>query len=426
MTVLARRTVCLIVAQVALGVLALQPLAWVTALTWGRFAHVLFVAAGLGYLLWRERPGQPDPSPASLPDPPAATPAVAVPPGGSLAAVTALVLVYAANQFRPAVAAAADAPALGRAVAPWLARSAWLAPGAVGVAVVALAACGPAAWRWRRGDWTAVVLAVLAALAAAMPALVGGASRDLHLPWPAFGQVLLSLLVWLAGRRAVALAPRSGWRLAAWVWAVLAATAAAGIGQAAVARYATHRGDAARAAGDLPAATAHYARARQLAGRLGLHAIADRSAFALAGVLAAQDRPDEAAATLGLRPGFVHVIPADAWEGPEGGRLYYLASCWKDLVLYPGDIEIRIHAHGDPALGVWPLMRVKLGNKVLDDVFVDAKESKPFSFFVEEPVARRVRLELRFLNDFKQNTPPLDRNLWIDHAEIHYRRVAWP
>ena len=43
------------VAAGLVAVLALQPLAYITVLTWAWFVHVLLVAAGMGYLLWRER-----------------------------------------------------------------------------------------------------------------------------------------------------------------------------------------------------------------------------------------------------------------------------------------------------------------------------------------------------------------------------------
>ncbi|MEW6756039.1 MAG: carbohydrate-binding domain-containing protein [Candidatus Latescibacterota bacterium] len=153
--------------------------------------------------------------------------------------------------------------------------------------------------------------------------------------------------------------------------------------------------------------------------------MADGLAFQLAGVLQARGQSDRAAQTLGLQPGFVQVIPADAWDGPEGGNLYYLVSCWKDLTLHPGEVELVIHASGTPADDVWPLMRVRLDQRVLSDVLVTSTDARPYAFTVRVPRPSRQRLEITFLNDFHQAEPYADRNLKVEHAEIRYRQVYW-
>jgi predicted xylan-binding protein with Ca-dependent carbohydrate-binding module len=390
------------VAQLLLGLLVLQPLAYVTVLTWARFVHIMLIAAGLGYLVWRERPAsqsQPRDGMRTLP------------------LVLGLTMVFLLNQFRPG--------ALSVTPPAWAMWPHWLPAALVGGSLLGVGLCQPAAFRWRWADWAAVSLALLAAGVALGSGLFAAQSDAAHLPWPALGQILISLLLWFATTRSVSALPGSGWKLSVWVWAVLAVTAVLGLGQAAASMYFASRGDGARARRELPQATLYYDRAQRLAARLALDGISDAAAFDLAGVWAAQGQEDEAAAALGLQKGYVQLIPADAWEGPEGGRLYYLVSCWRDLILYPGSIEIRIFAHGDAAMGVWPLMQVKLGRAVLDAVFVDAKKIKAYSFTVHEPVGRRARLEITFLNDLKQMAPPMDRNLWIEHAEIHYRRMAW-
>ncbi len=409
MTETLQRPVWARTARILLALLAAQPLAYVTALTWARFVHLLLVTAGMGYLIWRS----------------------AAPHRGKQAAqtqmlpvVVALALFFILYQFR---AGALTAPVPALVVWPQ-----WLPAVLVTGSFLAMSMAAPRSLRWSawpgcRADATVVGIAFVAAVAAVAfrpgtPPVEGDGGS---FPWSTLGYVLLTVLLWFAATRALSLQPAAGRRLALWVWAVLALTAMLGVGQAAATLSYIRRGDAARTQNELSRATRLYQRGHHLASRLQMAGATDISAFGLAAVLAVQGRDEEAAAALGLEPGYVQRIDADAWEGPEGGNLYYEVSCWKDLVLYPGEIEIRIFARGDRAKGVWPLMRVELGGVRLDDVFVSSAETQPYSFFIEVPETRRARLELEFMNDFHQTNPYMDRNLWIQHAEIHYLKIAW-
>jgi hypothetical protein len=208
------------------------------------------------------------------------------------------------------------------------------------------------------------------------------------------------------------------------VLAVLAAASAVGAVRVTAVLWQSWQGEGARHQGDLPRAAAAFTRALEGSTRLEMTGVSTRVAFDLAGVLVAQGQPQQAAAVLGLAPGFIDVVPGDAWDGPEGGNLYYSISCWKDLVLLPGEVEIRVFASGTQALDVWPQMRVELGERVLGDVFVTG-DVAPYAFALQVPARGRQRLRISFLNDFHQMNPYLDRNLLVGQVEVEYRRVSW-
>ena len=70
-------------------------------------------------------------------------------------------------------------------------------------------------------------------------------------------------------------------------------------------------------------------------------------------------------------------------------------------------------------------MRVKLGDEILGDVFVNSSDLQPYSFPVEIYEKGRQRLEISFLNDFHQTKPYIDRNLLVERAEIKYHSIIW-
>ena len=94
-------------------------------------------------------------------------------------------------------------------------------------------------------------------------------------------------------------------------------------------------------------------------------------------------------------------------------------------MLYKGKVEFQIYASGTPAHKEWPLMRVKLGDDILGDVFVTSGDLQPYSFPVEIHEKGRQRLEISFLNDFYQAKPYIDRNLLVERAEINYHSIIW-
>ncbi|MEW6756314.1 MAG: carbohydrate-binding domain-containing protein [Candidatus Latescibacterota bacterium] len=375
------------VPAVALGAVALLPLAQMGHLAWPQYARLWVAAPGLGYLLWRYLR-------------PAATPAP-----GLVGPLVTLGFMYVVHQFRGEAAAA-----------PLLA-------GVVGLSLVAalggLLSAGSV--HLTRADAVAAAAALILVLPGGSKALAGGQP----LPWDLLARAGASLLLWFAVTRTLRVSPAAARAVALSLVGVLAVVAAYGAVQVASVRLSRLRSESARTAGELDRAAHLFDSALARAGRLGLDGLADGLAFQLAGVLQARGHSDQAAGTLGLQPGFVQVTAADAWEGPEGGNLYYLVSCWKDLTLHPGEVQLVIYASGTPADDVWPLMRVKLDQRVLSDVPVTSTDARPYSLTVQVPRPSRQRLEVLFLNDYHQAEPYQDRNLRVHQAEVRYRQIYW-
>lgn len=376
----AREERCCEVGLVTLGGLALLPFFSITALDWLEYCRLWLVTLGLGYLLWRQQHGD-----------------------RSTTALWGLVFVFILNQFAPS-----------EAVFYW---------GSLGLAVIAAVAGWTAKprLRWSWMDWVAVGVGVGCAGISVGFSMAAGKG----IAWKVQAEIAASVLVWLAGTRMSAAWPAKSRKLGIGVLGVFALVSVAGAVQLGEVYSLIRQGGQARQEGDLVAAVNYYQKALALSNRLELEGMQEDVAFSLASAFFAQGEEGKAAAVLGLEEGLVQRVPADAWKGPEGGNLYYLVSCWEDLTLYPGEVEIRIFARGTPALNVWPLMRVKLGEKVLGDLFVTSQESTPYSFLVQVPTKSQQRLEISFLNDYYQADPYLDRNLWIEEAEIHYRHLAW-
>jgi hypothetical protein len=273
-------------------------------------------------------------------------------------------------------------------------------------------------------DWVAAGLALL---------LVAGLSLHARLthgpyPWPAQVRVGVALVLWLLGRQLAvgpALSTRTLGRLLVAVWLAIALW---GIGKVGRLYYQLSRGDRlqAQAGAAFEASSAAYGEALALARVLDLTGAQGRAQFRLARNFHLQRRDDEAARVLGLEPGFVARVPMTAWQGERGGDLWSPdATCWVDQKLFPGHLQLRIIASGDPALGVWPLMRVKLANHLLGDVSVVTADTAAYSFLVDVPKYGEQRLEIHFINDYYNKEPYVDRNLKIWTAEFAYTDLAW-
>ncbi|MEW6756051.1 MAG: hypothetical protein AB1505_34500 [Candidatus Latescibacterota bacterium] len=288
----------------ALGAVALLPLTQMGNLAWPQYARLWVAAPGLGYLLWRYlRRG-------------------ATPAPGLVGLLVTLGFVYGVHQFGGQAAAAP------------------LLTAVVGLSLVAalggLLSAG--SLRLTRADAVAAAAAFILVLPGGGKALAGGQ----RLPWDLLARAGASLLLWFAVTRTLRVSPGAARAVARTLVGVLAVVAAYGAGQVASVPLSRLRGDSARTAGDLDQAARLFDSGRARAGRLGLEGMADGLAFQLAAVLQAQGHSDQAAATLGLQPGFVQVIPADAWEGPEGGNLdYHQAEPYQDRNLRVHQAEIR-------------------------------------------------------------------------------------
>ena len=381
-----RRSACAWVSCVAVGLLLLLPLGKLQGMAWSGYARLWLIAAGLGYVLWQQlwRCG-----------------ASGRPMAGPLMALGFIFLVH---QFGGTTA---QEPSF------------WLV---LVVSLVALVARVVGGWGGRL-DWMDWALLAAALVLASAAVLLPGHGEGVA--WAALARVGACVLVWFAVRRSVGGRSAGARGLGAGLVGVLAIVSVGGAVQVASVPYQRLRGDGAFAAGDLAGALGRYSAGLAAARRLGLHGWADGLAFSLASVHQARGEEDQAAAALGLEPGFVRVVPADAWDGPEGGNLYYRISCWKDLDLFPGEVEIRVYASGTPAREEWPSMRVQLGSEGLGDVWVTSAEPKAYFLEVEVPRRSRRRLEITFLNDYYEPNPYTDRNLRVHEAEIQYRRVYW-
>lgn len=195
-----------------------------------------------------------------------------------------------------------------------------------------------------------------------------------------------------------------------------------GGGRIATAYYHFYAGAKAQQAGQFETALEHIDYAVRSGQQLSLNELGDSALFEKAATLYKSGNSKGAATTLSMTEDFVFQIPKDTWEGPAGGMLYTNINCWKDLTLFDGRIRIKIFARGDAALGIWPRMRVKLGNKLLGEIDVDTPEIQPYTFDVTVERARQ-RLDIAFTNDYF--APPENRNLWIEHAEVQYLEMAW-
>jgi hypothetical protein len=383
---------------IPIGVLALQPLPYLVALTWGEYARLLLITVGLGYLMWRYSRSREERPEGMM---------------SMMGILLALGFVFIINQFNRSAIPAETVSSI--AIPFWI--SSVLVVSAFVVSLWNRQLKGLSGW----SDWVAIGLTIIFIAVSVGASLISGQ----EVPWETQGKILVSLLLWFAATRTSISFPEPGKKLTAGLLVVLALVSIAGLIQLGGIFFYSHRGDTAREQGDLKTAVEHYQRALGISDRLKLDRVRDSAAFDLAGVLFAQGEKDKAAETLSMEKGFVEVIPADAWDGPVGGNLYYLISCWKDLIFYPGEVEIQIYAHGTPALNVWPLMRVQLGEKMLGDVFVPSRESRAFSFPLHFKEKTRQRLEISFLNDGHQDDPYMNRDLKIKQAEIHYRQIAW-
>lgn len=394
------------IAGVALALVALLPLSRAGSLDWLEYLRIWLAFAGLTWL-WAQKPQ------AALAAPVAGSPAALGSATRAEMAVLGLALVFLLNQF---------APVEGM---PRRLELIWVTSGLILLALVA-AGSSRALWRARSWlDWAALAIWLAAAAATAISARMS----SLAFPWHDEGHLAALLLVWFAASRAapLRLPAVTGHRgaMTLVVLVVLAIVSVVGVVRVGEVYWQSHQGQAARAHGDLAAAAEAFERARQESGRLAMADAGTQATWDLAGVLVQQGESDRAAAVLGLAPGFIRVVPAEAWEGLDGGNLYsYAAHCWKDVELLPGETEIRIFASGTKVEEVWALMQVKLDEQVLGELFVTG-EVKPYSFTVAVPERSTRRLEIHFLNDFYQADPYIDRNLLIDRAEIEFRRIAW-
>ena len=376
-----------------MGALLLLPLIHAGGLGIGEYIRLGLITAGLAYL-WLQNSAS----------------------GRTGLSLLAFVLIFALIQFDPAQNGE------GQSERNFFIRAYLWAYGGLVVAAV-LYFAHSASWRIKMDFFDKVAIAIALALVffSAVSSLLAG--KDIV--WGTQIKILLAVLIWLLVAHAFAANGAYLKRFQVGALGVFALICLVGLIRALTAFYHYQSGEQAQSGEHLDAALYHYERGAGLSRELGMGYIEETCTFRMAGILAGQGKIEASIEVLALEEDFVRVVRAEDWEGPEGGNLFYPTKCWKHLMLYKGKVEFKIYASGTPALKEWPLMRVKLGDDILGDVFVNSGDLQPYSFPVEIHEKGRRRLEISFLNDFHQAKPYIDRNLLVERAEIQYHSINW-
>ena len=377
---------------VPLVVMALLPLRHMGTLDWLHYVQVWCICAGLGYLLcrrwWSEGGG-----------------------GGDVAGVVlALGYLFVAHQF-----GGDEWPVVGK----------WGTPGLI-VLTFAGTTLRDTSFRLSVCDWVAIAVGGLVVSMLLVTHLAAGsAEANAGIPWPEVTKIGISLLLWFAVRRVAQESTATQRSIAASLVGGLAVVSLAGLLQISSVAYYRLRSDSARAHGDTDVAIGYLKSGLAVARRLELDGQTKALSFRMAAARFTRGEEELAAEALGLCEGFVDVVTADAWDGPEGGNLYYKVSCWKSIQFLPGKVEIRVYASGNEVDGEWPEMRVELDGRPLGNVWVTSGDPRPYRFVVDVPRRSEKQLSVYFVNDFYQATPHVDRNLKIGQAELHYLQIYW-
>lgn len=267
-------------------------------------------------------------------------------------------------------------------------------------------------------DWVVVGVIILTLVLSIGSHILFKKSFPLYLSY----KLVIYLLIWFMVTQWVPSDLATGRRLTQTIAVVFGLVCLVGVSRIGQAYYYHSVGERMRYAGEHEDAIVYFDSTFELSSFLKLESLQDAAIFAKAEILYSQGDTKAAAQTLSLQDGFVLLIPANSWEGPSQGVLYTNISCWKNLMLYEGLVQVQISARGLPALGIWPQMRVRLGDEVLGEVEVDTLEEKVYVF--EARVKRgRQQLEVSFVNDYF--SPPENRDLWVAQAEIRYLEMAW-
>jgi len=382
-----------------LYLLLLLPLWYATILTWQEYVRLGVIILGLGYFWWRYRRRVDAGESAS---------------GDRItAAMIAVGFMFVVTQFDPSTARSADRMSAHPLNGAFFISS--------GLTLVAFGSFLLSRAHWgsmKLADWTVLgTLCVALGLSAASSLFFEG-----DFIWTGSAKLVLYGLLWFLMTRSIPSTPKVGGRLLGGMLGVFVVVCLVGGIRAGASFYHYRAGQEARKRADYDNALIHFDKAQAGGKALTLNALEDAACFGKADVFYQRGNLAKAAETLSMEEGFINTIQADAWEGPAGGMLYTNISCWKDLNLYEGEVEVRIFAWGRPSLNVWPRMRVKLGNEMLGEVDVTSAGAQPYDFLTHVKRSRQ-RLEISFTNDYFD--PPENRDLWVGKAEVHYKKIAW-
>jgi hypothetical protein len=376
--------------------LSLLPLVYSTVLIWQEYVRLIVVVVGLGiFWKWHYRIDGSGIRQFNTP------------------ALIALVLIFVTTQFDPSTSARVEfipTEALNPAFLISLCLS-----------VVAFVGVLFSRIYWRAFDL--LDGAVLGTLILMLVVLAGShVLFETSFPWYQVAKFIIYALLWLTATRWLPAEPVLERRLLGILLGVFVLVCLVGLVRIGQAFYHYQAGQWAQESGEVQAAITHVEDTVEMSRLLNLDTLGDAAVFKKAEILFEQGDTIGAAQTLSMENGFVVSMPSESWQGPSGGMLYTNISCWQNLTLYDGRAKIKIFARGIPALDVWPLMRVKLGNTIVGEIEVDSRETKPYTFDVSL-VRGRQRLEVSFINDYFE--PPENRDLWVEQAKIQYVEIAW-
>ena len=290
---------------------------------------------------------------------------------------------------KPLVAAVlvAGGAQLSAAAAGWVSTLLWVGLSSVAVAGAALSGRPPGQGRGglSRLEWTTLGVA-----AGVLLICVGsGALPGLEVRWSKALQWVLYPVAWLGVTRWLGREDSGdgGWVVGS-AAAVLAGVFAVGSSEAALAYHEVRSGRGAAEAGQYDVAEHSYRRAGEISRTLGLTVVEDEARLGLAESLAGQGDMDSARAALGIPQDLLLTIPPNAWMGQTGGFLFKETSCWTDLWLWEGTVEVEIRAHGRMARDVWPRLRVELGGTQLGTMEVNSSAGISKVFETHVPTGR--------------------------------------
>jgi len=378
------------------GILLLLPVFYAAHLVWQEYFRLIVITGGMGYLGYRLK---------------IFSGSMAADTDRSLKVMLALVFMFVVAQFDPG-RISANGEAGGRLL--------FLLPaGLVAVAFTGFIFSNPF---WKQGlsglDWVVIFTVLTASI------LVIGTRLFVNgtFPWLSVLKYLVYLFIWFLFTRPLFSSSRIQIKFYSTALVVFLIVFLVGTVRAGTLFYHYLSGEQALETGNPEVALAHYAQAEVLGSDLRFLDLRDACVFAQAEILYKKGKKQTAAHILDMEEGFLKRVRTEEWEGPAGGELYTHISCWKEMALYAGQIEVIIFARGQSALDVWPLMKVKLGKTTLGEVEVISEEIQPYIFHTNVETGLQ-RLEITFLNDYYQL--PEDRNLWVEEAEIRYKEIDW-
>jgi len=179
------------------------------------------------------------------------------------------------------------------------------------------------------------------------------------------------------------------------------------------------RAQEAEISGQHVVAASRYRLTEEQAQNHGFVTLAERSKLGLTRSLLRQGKLDVAKNVMGIPADGVITIEPTRWKGPTGVLLFKNVSCWEDVWLLEGKVDVEISVIGPEVRGVVPLLRVELGGDVLGEIEVTSAGGTTHTLSTQVATGRQ-RLELRLMNGFWTSG---GEHRWarLGTAQIRYR-----